>query len=289
MTTYPFWIEHDENGNPINNVWVKLDSLPASSTKTILAYKKSGYSPDGDTVFDFFDDFDGTSVDTSKWEITSGNTPSISNSIAFLAYTRMRTNSGLISDDFVVETRVKVQYDDGKEFEIGPADFNEDGDGTWQTFFVRGVTTAYAWYESNMKYEPARTELLTNYKNIKFIKTSSTTSITIGSETKSYSWTTDPMYYINYQSVYASNGDDIYVDWVFVRKYTANEPSATITDMGTYYKIDITNNEATDLTDYQVAIPISSLDITSTTESIEFTESTAQEEKNKTIHFSHNF
>jgi len=61
-------------------------------------------------------------------------------------------------------------------------------------------------------------------------------------------------------------------DYVFVRKYSSTEPTVTITDMGTYYKIKLTNTGTTDLTNYQIAIPISDLGISSSSESIKFSD-----------------
>jgi len=51
-------------------IWVKVPSLPASTSKDIYMYY--GYSSataatNGDNTFDFFDDFTGTTLDSTKW------------------------------------------------------------------------------------------------------------------------------------------------------------------------------------------------------------------------------
>ena len=51
----------------------------------------------------------------------------------------------------------------------------------------------------------------------------------------------------------------VYLDWVFVRKYSSTEPSVSVTNQGTYYEVEITNTGTSDLNDYQVAIPISTV------------------------------
>ena len=35
----PYWIEHDENGKPINNLWVKVSKIPAGGSKVIYIKK----------------------------------------------------------------------------------------------------------------------------------------------------------------------------------------------------------------------------------------------------------
>jgi len=64
-------VEHDENGNPQNNVWVKVN-LTANQPLEFYVYYGSSTAPsysDGDAVFEFFDDFDGSSLDTGKWSL----------------------------------------------------------------------------------------------------------------------------------------------------------------------------------------------------------------------------
>jgi len=53
-----------------------------------------------------------------------------------------------------------------------------------------------------------------------------------------------------------------------VRQYTADEPTVTVQDHGTYYQIDIQNNGATNLTDYQIVVNASELNISSSNESL---------------------
>jgi hypothetical protein len=60
-------------------VWVKVPSIPASSTKTIFMYydnPAASSASNGDNTFLFFDDFgDDSSLDTTKWdEIATGAT-----------------------------------------------------------------------------------------------------------------------------------------------------------------------------------------------------------------------
>ncbi|RLF66849.1 MAG: hypothetical protein DRN30_01385 [Thermoplasmata archaeon] len=75
----PYWIENWDSANQQATIWVKVPSIPASGTATIYMYygnPDATSESNGDEVFDFFDDFDGTELDTSKW--SSDGTVSVS-------------------------------------------------------------------------------------------------------------------------------------------------------------------------------------------------------------------
>jgi len=71
-----YWIE-TYTASSSATVWLRVPSIPASSTKTIyLYYGNPSAMPesDGEGVFEFFDDFDDGSIDSSKWTQLSGTT-----------------------------------------------------------------------------------------------------------------------------------------------------------------------------------------------------------------------
>lgn len=72
----PYWIESGMNTTQ-TNIWVKVNSLPASGNKRIFCnYGNSSASAatNGDSTFLLFDDFNGISVNGAKWisNISSG-------------------------------------------------------------------------------------------------------------------------------------------------------------------------------------------------------------------------
>jgi hypothetical protein len=74
VTPIPFWIE-SYSTSVSASVWVKVPSIPASSTKTIYMYygnPSATSASNGTATFEFFDDFADGSISTSKW-VTSGN------------------------------------------------------------------------------------------------------------------------------------------------------------------------------------------------------------------------
>ena len=296
-TNYDYWIEHDESGNPQNYVWVKVDNIPASSTKTIYAIKESGFSPNGDAVFEFFDDFEGTSLNTSKWDIKENTLSqySVSNSVLSATAKGSEVDKRLLlfskntyGPGNILESRASLFGDgsklyDGVGFQVrllsvqGYPEFDDaiswenptDGDAYLHTITQNDLEYAENTFSLPQAYRIYRI-FWESYSKVMFYYDS----------TLAATHTTNIPQHTQYIVLLAGShpehsSSDIrtaYFDWVRVRKYTATEPSVTVTDMGTYYKIDITNNEASELTGYQVAIPINDLDVSSTTESIKFTD-----------------
>jgi len=69
-----------------NIVWIKVPSIPASGEATVYMYygnPSATSESNANETFDFYDDFEGTSLDTSKWSIIHGSVD-ISNSILTL-------------------------------------------------------------------------------------------------------------------------------------------------------------------------------------------------------------
>jgi len=72
-TLLNYWLEGGCNTTS-TRIWVKVPSIPASSTKTIYIYygKPSASSAsNGNATFEFFDDFEDGIIDTTKWIISN--------------------------------------------------------------------------------------------------------------------------------------------------------------------------------------------------------------------------
>ena len=68
LTKLSYWIEKKTSSEMI--VWVKVPSIPGSSTTRIYMYygnPSASSESNGEVVFEFFDDFEETSLDTNKW------------------------------------------------------------------------------------------------------------------------------------------------------------------------------------------------------------------------------
>jgi len=83
VTELSYWIEEKIDSN-YAVFWIKVPYIPASpNNATIYIYygkSDATTTSNGEDTFAFFDDFEGTSIDTSKWGGDIGNT-TVSNSI----------------------------------------------------------------------------------------------------------------------------------------------------------------------------------------------------------------
>jgi len=73
-TLLDYWVE-SYTASSSATVWVEINSIPAGSSTIYMYYGNSAASSagNGDATFDFFDDFDGTSLNAAKWYVsTSG-------------------------------------------------------------------------------------------------------------------------------------------------------------------------------------------------------------------------
>jgi hypothetical protein len=71
-TELPWWLESGANSNS-TTVWVKVNSIPSSGTTIYMYYGNSNatlvgnYANKGQYTFEFFDDFEGSSLDSTRW------------------------------------------------------------------------------------------------------------------------------------------------------------------------------------------------------------------------------
>ena len=118
-----YWIEEFDPSTRTCEIWVKVPEIPASGTVTVLMYygnPSAGVVSDGDATFVFFDDFEGSELDTNKWSETY-NYPvwTVSNSILTLRTsdsTPQWNEAGIkapedFSHDFRAIAKVKGNYD----------------------------------------------------------------------------------------------------------------------------------------------------------------------------------
>jgi len=72
---YPYWIEKWDSVNQEAKIWIKVPSIPASSSTSFYMYYGNPNvmsASSGEDTFEFFDDFEGTELDTDKWSQENG-------------------------------------------------------------------------------------------------------------------------------------------------------------------------------------------------------------------------
>jgi hypothetical protein len=249
-TLLNYWQEAD------GRFWVKVPSIPASSTKTIYVYygnPGATSASNGTLTFDFFDDFLGTSLDTSKWYVVAGTSYTVSNSILKITVGAIGLQSALsfnLNSGYLTEA--KIQYNSNIEdrysgvLEISSSRFTASGNGnadatvlymvdypasssSVKTWIGNGGTATYniandatvftmalnTWYILGVESTPSTAAVWKDYSRL---------------NNYAVSWAKN----INYLSLGAFHGAGTYdikdtsYDWVRVRKYTSPEPTVSI-------------------------------------------------------------
>ena len=79
-TLLPYWLEDITGTSPDRTAtfWVKIPHIPQDGTFLCMYYgnREAADFSDGETVFDFFDDFSSSALDPKKWKVTLTNQPS---------------------------------------------------------------------------------------------------------------------------------------------------------------------------------------------------------------------
>jgi hypothetical protein len=237
QTQLSYWIESGCN-SASTRIWVKVPSIPASSTKTIYLYYGNPSAPsqsNGTNTFDFFDDFSG---DLSKWVQRSG-TWSISDGVLVSP----STGSGhqIVTANFaILNARIRARY----RLVQGP---NTGGINNYCVLARTPDSSNYYWqsdwYTGNShridKMVAGQGTLLTytlrygdtNWHVSEFLLNGSILNASIDG---SYKISAIDSSLSNAAAVgFSSCGGQVvdspfYVDWVFVGKYTSPEPTTSV-------------------------------------------------------------
>ena len=276
-----------------NDMWVS-ENLTASSTTTIYLEKTAGYSPDGSAVF--FSYFDG---DSTGWTETDPNSDltfqndrlefsSVRRDVDAYVY---QQNTDIAEEDTIIDFEFQVtggsnpgiismgmigsNVDDSLSVNYGyayqamysnsnPRAYIMDSGTKYQDTVTGSLSTSTTYY--------ARTIRNGNTVTTKLYSDADRTSQVLSTSSVTQSFTDTGLQYVYLLNGFdlPSDQDDTISGWIDnfnVRKYIATEPTVTITDMTTYYKVEIENNIASDVDNYQIKIDGSNLGITAQTES----------------------
>ncbi len=232
----PYWIEKKTDGSAAT-VWIK----PGANNSIRMYYGNSSAASasDGSKVFEFFDDFSGTTISTSKWtEVDTGSNYYTQNNELVSSGGTSNWNTGLYSVStftrpFIFEIdhyRTTGSYmmlgikDSGSG--ISYTDFVYaaypiyDGSGNWlQVYQDGGYIGQYNSISSGV-WQYYKIEVMST--GAKYYYGSSTNSYSLFRDSSSYS-SESPLKvgFTNYNQSFK-------LDNARVRKYTATEPSITI-------------------------------------------------------------
>jgi len=246
QTLLPHYTELFDTANKKAIFWVKVPSIPANGTKMIylnINTERTEDLSDGEATFDFFDDFEGNSLDTSKWTVRDSATVSVANSIATVKGTSDSEFGHLaclqaFSYGQIYEIKAKVDSDSGY-YNIGLDD--------------RAMTGSYQGSDIDIAGIPGPKVYGLVYRNVREGATSTASRALTVDVWRIYTiiWLSDKVihrldYGADEQTITSNvpqddmsfifwvrgNGKTVYVDWVRVRKYTDPEPSVTVIRLG---------------------------------------------------------
>ena len=278
----PYWIE-PVNGN--YKVWVEVSNIPANGDVEMIIKKVPGYSPNGDAVFEFFDDFN----DFNKWEIVRGTTNEIyidnghlvmdGNGQTFGGDT-VRTNTELnLPNKCVIQGRVIADdwdewvgyflsatndvnignnhgFDDGYDFGWWGWNGNDHSMRTWrdgnQINSDHGVYSGYFDAQNGIYYYIGG---MYDGRTLYHFKPTTDGSIEIDHQRDDTTYSG-----VNWKRIMLMVWDRAKwrYDYVFVRKYASQEPEITkVEQIQDGYRFYIHNPNNRDLNDFQIGIPAS--------------------------------
>ena len=111
-TALSYWIQ-DKTDSSSATVWVKVDSLAASSNTIINMYYASASSAsesNGNSTFMFFDDFNSGSLDQSKWDELGGTGAFVVDGSKLIAGANSSWSRGLASDATFSRSDIAVEF-----------------------------------------------------------------------------------------------------------------------------------------------------------------------------------
>jgi hypothetical protein len=236
-TVFPIWIE-ESGDNACNTastlVWVKITTLSAAGMDTYVYYGNIAATTvsDGNSTFDFFDDFSANSgkwtTDSGSWNVTGGEGISSGPNTGFFT----RTSSYNFSNG-VIEARQKVvtgdwyqgiffRYQDANNFYGMTTTSGYDRDYIVEKQAGVNAEIAYSFvHQGNSNYHRIKTVASSS---IGFYKDGALVRMESGENPQAVSaFSSGKIALGGYD-----NSGQINTDWIFVRKYMAIDPITSL-------------------------------------------------------------
>jgi len=227
-----FWKENRTDTTTNTTWWIKVPSIANNNTTKIRLFygnasKTTSYA-DGDATFPLFDDFPGTTLNTSKWTTPAGTgTITVANSIMRIdAYKEFGSKLNF-SQNYAYRSFSNYSRTVGSEGNIGST-----GSGEYGIFYFSSSTNtlrSYTKAAGNSEVQTIGTTYHGTYRVFEVVR-ESTTSVKfyIDNELKTTHTTRVPTVNMSTYFIAYNTGDILSSNWAVVRKYSSPEPFLTL-------------------------------------------------------------
>jgi len=236
-TTLPFWVEHPEiTGNGFN-VWVRIPSVATTGTGVYLYYGRDSVATasNGALTFPFFDDFEGSALDTGKWTQRPSTTSTIGSSL-----NRVRVTASSGEDkgiNSIATFGQNYSFRGYGAFQHGTnlyplVGFSGYSDSKKEVIYSDNTNFRIQSYDGTNNSVANILTKDTNYHIFEVFRNGSTSVIGyVGTSTNSVNtYLTNSNQYVVAGGQIGAEGltTDITFDWILVRSYVATEPTCTV-------------------------------------------------------------
>jgi hypothetical protein len=242
-------------------------SIEAGTSAYYIIEKTPGYSPDGSQVFDSFDSFETL----SGWTTPATYSP-------LLLSTNHKVSGTYAAMDDGLNKRVMERTDRNYNNKVYEIEFYDDEIlSTSQGIFRRNVDGVFTGigvsnnlnylYRYGASWTASSIPRTQGWHTLRIDFTGTTGKFYVdGVYINSFSYTNVDT--IMAVGDYWNTGTETeeWFDDLRIRQYTANQPTYTITDMGDWYKVELSSSVT--LTDYTMTIPADEFGITSSADSV---------------------
>ena len=265
-TLLNFWVEKVDGSSPdrVAYIWVNISDDLDNDVNIYCYYGNSSATSvsDGDSTFLLFDDFDGSSLDTSKWNLTGAGTYSatVSNDVVDINTAEGNSNKiGIMSLQsfsmpIYISAKFELKYSYYFQVKIG------NNDTYSNTQYVASSYLYYSGYNSSISSNNGSSSVSSSLTNpsgntwyVGGVKTDGNTHIGwYDGYSVSVSQSNDFQGYVGMYQVSAYNQQmETLVDWFFAKKYVSSEPafSSAGNEELPYVEYDYLSEESISLVD----------------------------------------